>query len=94
MDKVIPSPADAVADIPDGASLAVGGFGLSGNPMKLIEALHDRGTTDLRVVSNNCGVDDWAGKFDHLADICQVVYLPRTPSISTTAVIEKITRMA
>ena len=69
MDKVVPSPADAVADIPDGASLAVGGFGLSGNPMKLIEALHDRGTTDLRVVSNNCGVDDWAGKFDHLADI-------------------------
>ncbi|HEY3201850.1 MAG TPA: CoA-transferase, partial [Actinomycetes bacterium] len=59
MDKVVPSPADAVADIPDGASLAVGGFGLSGNPMKLIEALHDRGTSDLKVVSNNCGVDDW-----------------------------------
>lgn len=34
--------------------------------------------------------DDWAGKFDHLSDICEVVYLPRTPAISTTAVIEKI----
>lgn len=34
--------------------------------------------------------DDWAGKFDEFSDICQVVYLPRTPSISTTAIIEKI----
>lgn len=33
--------------------------------------------------------DDWEGKFDHLNSICQVVYLPRTPSISTTAIIEK-----
>lgn len=38
--------------------------------------------------------DDWAGKFDHLSDICQVVYLPRTPSISTTGVIEHIGRMS
>jgi glycerol-3-phosphate cytidylyltransferase len=34
--------------------------------------------------------DDWAGKFDELDDICQVVYLPRTPAISTTAIVEKI----
>lgn len=34
--------------------------------------------------------DDWAGKFDEFSDICQVVYLPRTPSVSTTAIIEKI----
>ncbi|GAA2111107.1 adenylyltransferase/cytidyltransferase family protein [Microlunatus panaciterrae] len=34
--------------------------------------------------------DDWAGKFDFLNDICKVVYLPRTPSISTTALIEHI----
>lgn len=34
--------------------------------------------------------DDWKGKFDEFNDICKVVYLPRTPSISTTAVIEKI----
>lgn len=59
MDKVVPSPQDAVADIPDGATLAVGGFGLCGIPSVLIRALLDRGTTDLEVVSNNCGVDDW-----------------------------------
>ncbi|WP_193598700.1 CoA transferase subunit A [Microbacterium sp. YJN-G] len=59
IDKQFSSAADAVADIPDGASLAVGGFGLSGNPMKLIEALHAQGTSGLSVVSNNCGVDDW-----------------------------------
>ncbi len=34
--------------------------------------------------------DDWEGKFDELGDVCEVVYLPRTPAISTTALIEKI----
>jgi choline-phosphate cytidylyltransferase len=34
--------------------------------------------------------DDWAGRFDELKEVCEVVYLPRTPSISTTAVIEQI----
>lgn len=34
--------------------------------------------------------DDWAGKFDELRDFCEVVYLPRTPSVSTTATIEKL----
>lgn len=34
--------------------------------------------------------DDWAGRFDEFRDVCQVVYLPRTPAISTTALIEKI----
>jgi glycerol-3-phosphate cytidylyltransferase len=34
--------------------------------------------------------DDWAGRFDEVDDVCTVVYLPRTPSISTTAIIEKI----
>ncbi|GAA3905751.1 CoA transferase subunit A [Streptomyces lacrimifluminis] len=57
MDKVRANAADAVADIPDGASLAVGGFGLSGIPGVLIQALHAQGTTGLEVVSNNCGVD-------------------------------------
>ncbi|MFI8443597.1 CoA transferase subunit A [Streptomyces rochei] len=57
MNKVRGSAAEAVADIPDGASLAVGGFGLSGVPAALIDALYARGTTGLRVVSNNCGVD-------------------------------------
>src|SRR3954469_2058304 len=59
MDKVVPSAAQAVADIPDGASLAVGGFGLCGIPSVLIGALLEAGTTDLEAVSNNCGVDDW-----------------------------------
>src|SRR3954449_5932814 len=59
MDKVVGSAADAVADIPDGATLAVGGFGLCGIPSVLIQALLDAGTSDLEAVSNNCGVDDW-----------------------------------
>ena len=59
IDKQWASAAEAVADISDGASLAVGGFGLSGNPIALIEALLAQGTRDLSVVSNNCGVDDW-----------------------------------
>src|ERR1700710_1141263 len=57
MDKIVPSAAEAVADIPDGASMAVGGFGLSGIPWILITALLDQGATGLTVVSNNCGVD-------------------------------------
>jgi len=59
MDKVVLSAAEAVADIPSGASLAVGGFGLNGIPSILIAALLANGASDLRVVSNNCGVDDW-----------------------------------
>ncbi len=59
MDKVVRSAAEAVADVTDGASLAVGGFGLCGIPSALIQALLDAGVTDLEVVSNNCGVDDW-----------------------------------
>ncbi len=59
IDKHWASPAEAVADIGDGSSLAVGGFGLSGNPIALIDALLAQGTTGLSVVSNNCGVDDW-----------------------------------
>ena len=37
--------------------------------------------------------DDWAGKFDEFSDVCEVVYLPRTPAISTTAIIEHIADM-
>ena len=56
---MVSSAAEAVADVPAGASLAVGGFGLCGIPHVLIEALHATGVDDLRVVSNNCGVDVW-----------------------------------
>jgi 3-oxoacid CoA-transferase subunit A len=59
LDKVSPSSAVAVAGIPDGASLAVGGFGLNGIPHNLIDALLAQGTTRLETVSNNCGVDGW-----------------------------------
>ena len=59
MNKVFSSPADAVADIPSGASIAVGGFGLNGIPHHLISALLEQGATDLVTVSNNCGVDGW-----------------------------------
>ncbi len=59
VDKVVGSAAEAVADIGDGASLAVGGFGLCGVPSVLIAALLDQGASELSVASNNCGVDAW-----------------------------------
>jgi len=59
VDKVFESAAAAVADIPDGATLSVGGFGLCGIPSVLIDAVLEAGTKDLEAVSNNCGVDDW-----------------------------------
>lgn len=59
IDKVVSSAREAVADVPDGATLVVGGFGLCGIPENLIQALVDKGVRDLTVVSNNCGVDDW-----------------------------------
>jgi 3-oxoacid CoA-transferase subunit A len=59
MDKVVQSAAEAVADIPSGASLAVGGFGLCGIPSALIAALLEAGVDRLETVSNNCGVDEW-----------------------------------
>ncbi|MED4889757.1 CoA transferase subunit A [Lysinibacillus sp. FSL R7-0073] len=57
--KVWGSFEEAVADIKDGDMIAVGGFGLCGIPEKAIAALVQKGTKDLTVVSNNCGVDDW-----------------------------------
>jgi 3-oxoacid CoA-transferase subunit A len=57
MDKTYASATEAVADIGNGASIAVGGFGLCGIPHVLIEALLAQGATDLETVSNNCGVD-------------------------------------
>lgn len=59
MDKVVSSAAEAVADIPDGATVVAGGFGLCGIPELCITALRDKGVEGLTVVSNNCGVDDF-----------------------------------
>ncbi|MGX4693600.1 CoA transferase subunit A [Streptomyces sp. JNUCC 63] len=59
MDKVVASAAEAVADIPSGSTLAVGGFGLCGIPAVLTQALPEAGVDELETVSNNAGVDDW-----------------------------------
>lgn len=56
--KVFDTPAAAVADVSDGASIAVGGFGLCGIPDALIRALVTSGVDDLEAFSNNCDVDD------------------------------------
>ena len=57
MNKVKASAHDAIEDLTDGVTLLVGGFGLSGNPENLITALHDRGSNNLTLVSNNAGTD-------------------------------------
>ncbi|BAC19103.1 putative 3-oxoadipate CoA-transferase alpha chain [Corynebacterium efficiens YS-314] len=57
IDKTFSSTAEAVADIPDGASIAVGGFGLVGIPTLLINALREQGAGELTIISNNCGTD-------------------------------------
>ena len=55
MDKRIQSVAEAVADIPDGATVMIGGFGEAGSPIELIHALIDHGARELTVVNNNTG---------------------------------------
>src|SRR5215218_4101853 len=60
LNKVVASAREAVADIPSGATLAVGGFGLCGVPIALIDALLEQGARGLTTISNNCGVDDQA----------------------------------
>jgi 3-oxoacid CoA-transferase subunit A len=57
MNKVIATSDAAVADIPDGATVMIGGFGLCGIPENLIAALVRKGVKDLRTISNNMGVD-------------------------------------
>ncbi|MFV2048114.1 CoA transferase subunit A [Metabacillus sp. YM-086] len=59
MKKIFTSFEEAVAEIKDGMTLMVGGFGLVGIPENLIKALRDKNIKDLTVISNNCGVDDW-----------------------------------
>ena len=55
IDKRVPSAAEAVFDIPDGATVLIGGFGEAGSPTELIHALIDQGAKDLVVVNNNAG---------------------------------------
>ena len=59
LNKVIASVEEAVADIPDGSSIAVGGFGLVGIPAQLITALRSQGASELTIISNNLGTDDF-----------------------------------
>jgi 3-oxoacid CoA-transferase subunit A len=59
MNKVFEDPVKAVADITSGSSIAVGGFGTCGVPQTLIKAVFELGADQLRVVSNNCGLEGW-----------------------------------
>jgi 3-oxoacid CoA-transferase subunit A len=59
VNKVLESADEAVALIPDGAAIMMGGFGVCGIPENLIRALHARGTKGLTVISNNAGIDDF-----------------------------------
>lgn len=59
MNKVVSSLTEALADVQDGATILVGGFGLCGIPEQLILALREKGVKDLTCISNNAGVDDW-----------------------------------
>jgi len=57
MDKTVASADEALADLPEGATLMAGGFGLCGIPENLIAAIAKRGTRGLTIISNNCGID-------------------------------------
>ena len=57
MNKVVHDAAEAIADVHDGASIMLGGFGLCGIPENLIKALQLKGSKDLTIISNNAGVD-------------------------------------
>jgi 3-oxoadipate CoA-transferase alpha subunit len=58
MPKYTDDPRTAVADIGDGATILIGGFGTAGQPVELIDALIDSGATDLTIVNNNAGNGD------------------------------------
>ena len=57
MNKIVRDAREAIADLQDGATIMLGGFGLCGIPENLITALRDKGTRDLTIISNNAGVD-------------------------------------
>ena len=58
MNKVVASASEAIRDVQDGAVIMSGGFGLCGNPENLIAALHQKGTKNLTIISNNCGTTE------------------------------------
>lgn len=58
IDKIVPTPAEALADVPDGATVMIGGFGTAGLPNELVEALIAQGAKDLTIVNNNAGNGD------------------------------------
>jgi 3-oxoadipate CoA-transferase alpha subunit len=58
IDKIVASAATALADVPDGATIMIGGFGTAGLPNELIEALLAQGAKDLTIVNNNAGNGD------------------------------------
>jgi 3-oxoadipate CoA-transferase alpha subunit len=58
IDKIVPTAAAAVADVPDGATVMIGGFGTAGMPSELIDALIARGPRELTIVNNNAGNGD------------------------------------
>ena len=60
MNKVVASADEAIQDIPDGATIMVGGFGLCGIPENLIRALVRKGTKNLTTISNNAESMAWA----------------------------------
>ncbi|WP_459615927.1 3-oxoacid CoA-transferase subunit A [Bordetella sp. 2513F-2] len=55
INKLVSSAAEALADVPDGATVMIGGFGTAGQPMELIDALLEQGARDLVIVNNNAG---------------------------------------
>ena len=55
IDKIVPTPAEALADVPDGATVMIGGFGTAGLPDDLTDALIEQGARDLVIVNNNAG---------------------------------------
>jgi 3-oxoacid CoA-transferase subunit A len=57
VNKVVRDAREAISDVQDGATIMLGGFGLCGIPEKLIDALREKGTKNLTIISNNAGVD-------------------------------------
>lgn len=58
IDKLLPTPAQALADVPDGATVLIGGFGTAGQPNELLDALIEQGARELTIVCNNAGNGD------------------------------------